>query len=55
MREKLVATAGHVLTNGEIYGTEIYPGDGMTADAFYEITDEEYAALSATSDEEDAS
>ncbi len=45
MREKIVATEGHILTNGEIYGSEIYLGNGITADAFYEITVEEYQAL----------
>lgn len=45
MREKLTATEGHVLTNGEIYGTEIYLGDGVCADNFYEITVEEYQAM----------
>lgn len=44
MQEKIVATEGHILTNGEIYGTEIYLGNGVSADQFHEITLEEYQA-----------
>lgn len=45
MREKITATEGHILTNGEIYGTEIYLAEGVSADAFHEITLEEYQAM----------
>lgn len=44
MREKIVATEGHIRTNGETYGTEIHLGNGVSADDFYEITVEEYQA-----------
>lgn len=44
MREKITATEGHILTNGEIYGTEIYLGDGVRSEEFYEITLAQYAA-----------
>ena len=44
MQEKIVATEGHILTDGEIYGSEIYLADGLSADQFYEITLEEYQA-----------
>lgn len=44
MAERIVlnATDGHVLTNGEIYGTTIYLADGLDGADFYEITKAEY-------------
>ena len=45
MRKVITASEGHILTNGEIYGREIYLADGMDKTAFYEITNEEYNAL----------
>ena len=50
MREKIIATDGHILTNGEVYGTEIYLADGLSADQFYEITIEEYQAMFETNE-----
>jgi hypothetical protein len=52
MREKITAKEGHIFTNGEIYGTEIYLADGVSADAFREITLEEYQALFTESTDE---
>ena len=45
MRKVITASEGHILTNGEIFGREIYLAEGMDETAFYEITDEEYSAL----------
>lgn len=44
-RKVIYADEGKVLTNGTIYGTRIYLAEGMSADAFYEISAEEYAAI----------
>ena len=53
-RKYLNASEGHILTNGEIYGKKIYIADNLDADAFYEITEDEYNSLmeSETSAEE---
>ena len=48
-RTKLTANAGMVLTNGEIYGTEIFLAEGMSADGFFEISRTEYEAMMADS------
>ena len=42
---KLTASNGHVLTNGEAYGKEIYLGKFDTPDNWHEITDAEYAEI----------
>ena len=42
MRNVITASEGHILTNGETYGGEIYLADGVDKTAFYEITEEEY-------------
>lgn len=44
-RTIITATDGHVLTDGSVYGKTLYLADGVDASAFYEITDEEYAAM----------
>ena len=44
-RKVLYADKGKVLTNGTIYGTKIYLAEGRSADEFYEISAEEYAAI----------
>lgn len=45
MKQPLIATEGHILTNGEIYGRKIYLAEGMDASTFYEITIAEYEAF----------
>lgn len=42
---KLTASDGHVLTNGEVYGKEIYLGINDRVENWHEITDAEYAVI----------
>lgn len=44
---KLTASEGHVLTNGEVYGKEIYLGVNDSANNWHEITDAEYEVVLA--------
>ncbi|MBR6793332.1 MAG: hypothetical protein IKM48_03105 [Clostridia bacterium] len=44
---RLQATPGMVLTNGEVYGTEIYLGVNEVVTGWYEITEKEYEAILA--------
>ena len=46
-RIPIVASEGHILTNGEIYGKQIFLAEGMSEADFYEIDEEEYTALRA--------
>lgn len=41
MRLRLVATDGMVLTNGQLYGSVVFPGSGDSPDNWWEITEEE--------------
>lgn len=50
-RQIIEAKNGMVLTDGEIFGKKIYLAEGMSADKFHEITDEEYWELMAESEE----
>lgn len=42
---KLIASYGHVLTNGDVYGKEVYLGIHDHAGNWHEITDAEYADI----------
>ena len=54
-RLKLKATEGMILTNGEIYGREVFLGSGDSPDNWWEISEEEYNKITeeAMSNEED--
>ena len=41
----LYADEGKILTNGEIYGTEIYLAEGEKTDTYSEITKKEYEEM----------
>lgn len=41
-RIKLTASEGMMLTDGEIYGKELFLASGIDESKFYEITEEEY-------------
>lgn len=41
----LYADSGKILTDGKIYGKQIYLAEGASADDFHEITDEEYETM----------
>lgn len=47
----LYADKGKVLTNGEIYGTQIFLAEGQDESTWYEITEEEYNALMEKAEE----
>ena len=42
---KLTASEGYVLTNGDVYGKEVYLGVNDAAENWHEITDAEYAEI----------
>ena len=51
-RTVLYAEDGKILTNGKIYGRVIYLAEGVSSDAFYEITEAEYEAIIAEQEQE---
>lgn len=52
-QKKLIATDGMILTNGEIYGKEIFLGKGVNADDFHEISQEEYEKIIEQGEQQD--
>lgn len=44
-RIKLTAEDGMILTNGEIYGKEIFLAEGISSRNFYEIAETEYEKM----------
>lgn len=44
-RTIIYAEEGKVLTDGKIYGKEIYLAEGESVDSFYEISEEEYEEI----------
>lgn len=52
-RTVLYADEGMVLTNGEVYGKQIFLAETDTADNYHEITEEEYNKLVAEMFRED--
>ena len=50
---KLTASEGMTLTNGEVYGKQIYLGVNDSPDNWHEITDEEYAHIMALQESEE--
>jgi hypothetical protein len=49
---RLVASPGMVLTNGDVYGTEIYLGVNEVVTGWHEITEEEYNEIKQKEDAE---
>jgi hypothetical protein len=41
----LYADEGKILTNGEIYGRQIFLAENLTSEEFYEISEEMYNTL----------
>ena len=51
-RTVLYADEGKVLTNGVVYGKQIYLAEGMSEVDFHEITEEEYEKILKDGDSE---
>lgn len=51
-RTVLYADAGKVLTDGNIYGKQIFLADGVDASTFHEITEAEYIKIVETEEEQ---
>lgn len=53
MRDSIKASDGMILTNGEVYGTEIFLAEGVDSSTFYEIPLAEYEAKMKESEDSD--
>lgn len=51
-RKILKASDGMILTNGEIYGSEIYLAEGVDESTFYEILESEIPNLEEATSED---
>lgn len=49
---KLTSSKGKIVTNGEIYGKEIYLACNDSAENYHEITDAEFAEIAAKEEAE---
>jgi hypothetical protein len=49
---KLTASDGHILTNGDVYGEDVYLGVNDSAENWHEITMEEYDSIVSAVQEE---
>lgn len=54
MRTRVIifAEEGKILTNGEIYGKQIFLAEGVSENNFYEISEEEYNEIQKQKEEE---
>ena len=51
--KKLVASPEHILTNGDVYGKEVFLGVNDSADNWHEISMEEYNKIMDAREEEE--
>ncbi len=52
-RIRITASEGMILTDGEIYGTDIFLAEGKNDKDFYEISQEEYEKILKAEEEND--
>lgn len=52
-RQIIYADEGKILTNGENYGKVIYLAEGASSEDYREITEEEYAMITAKTDKKE--
>lgn len=52
-RKIIYADEGKILTNGEIYGRQIFLAESVSEKDFYEITEEEYKKIMEEKEQDD--